>query len=117
MKDIFEEIGNYMQARDFVICFLLTAIFLFLSFVAHVRWSTVEILDNLGEPHLIHILYYGVPFEMIGVFNPFNMDESYYLNQAGEGLVRMRWDGFFLNVVLFFLLAFIVVYLFRRLRS
>jgi hypothetical protein len=116
ITNIFEDIENYMQFRELVLSFLLTVIFLFLSFVGHTRLSTTEI--TVGEiTHTIHISYYGFPSEMIGILNPITEMENYWVYQSEAGVIRIIWSGLFLNVVLYFLLAFTLVYLFRRLRG
>jgi len=120
MKKTLEGIGNYMQFREIVLSFLLTEVFMLVSFVGYTRFSTTEITATIGgvpETHEIRISYYGFPFEMIGVLNPFGIMENYWVSRSGEGLVRIIWRGIFTNFVLYFLLAFLVVYLFRRLSS
>ena len=116
MKNIFEGFENYIEAREFIVSMLLTGVFLFLSFVGRTRLAMTDIIDKWGMPHEIHISYYGFPFEMIGVLNPIGM-ENYYINTSGISLIRIVWVGLFLNFVLYFLLAFALVYSFRRLKG
>jgi hypothetical protein len=106
-----------MHEKELVISFLLMVMFLFLSFVGHTRLSTIETVDKWGESHVIHIAYYGFPFEMIAILNPIGMMEEYWINNSGESLIRMVGGGLFLNFILYFLLAFVIVYIFKRLRS
>lgn len=124
MGNIFEEIGNYMQERELIISLLLTVIFLFLSFVGYTRLSTAEItiIEHQGTPwesppetHTIHISYYGFPFEMVGVFNPLGSTENYWMGFYDGGLIQILWGGLFLDFVLYFLLAFAIVYVLKRL--
>jgi hypothetical protein len=117
MKNIFKDVENQMEAREFILTLLLAGLFLFLSFVGYTRFSMTEITDKWGVPHKIHISYYGFPFEMIGVLNPIGTMENYYINVSGISLVRVLWDGLFLNFFLFFLLAFGIVYSVTRLRG
>jgi hypothetical protein len=117
MKNIFEGIESYIQQRELFICLLLTGILLFLSFVGHSRLSTTQVTDRVGQPHTVFVSYYGFPFEMIGLLNPLNDDQSSAIEQSGGGTLRMLWDGFFLDFVLYFLLAFVIVYSYRRLGS
>jgi hypothetical protein len=118
MRNIFEDVESYMQARELLISFLLTGVFLFLSFVGRTRFSTIEVVDKWGELHMIHVSYYGFPFEMIAMLNPIGMMENYWANLGDLGsLARILWGGLFLNFVLYFLLAFVLVYLFRWLRG
>jgi hypothetical protein len=115
MMDIFEHIRDYMHEKELLMSLLLTAVFLFLSFIGHTKLTTVAIIDKLGESHVIHSSNYGFPFEMIAIFTPFNMDESYWINQAGGGTLRILWGGFLPNFVIYFLLSFVIVYVSQRL--
>lgn len=117
MKNIFEGLESYIEAREFIVTMLLTGLFLFLSFVGRTRLVTTEIIDKWGIPHEIHISYYGFPFEMIGVLNPLGIMENYYISTSGISLIQIVWVGLLLNLVLYFLLAFLLVYLFRRLKG
>lgn len=122
MENIFEKIGNYMQARELISSILLTGVFLFSSFVGHTRFSTTEITiiekQVVGpETHTIHISYYGFPFGMMGVLNPLGFMENYWVGFYEGGLVQIFWDGLFLNFVLYFLLALAIVYVLKRLSS
>jgi hypothetical protein len=113
---VLEDIENYMHSQELVMVILLTAVFIFLSFIGYTKMSTIEMIVG-GKSHLIHISYYGFPFQMIGILNPLSDMENYWIYQSGQGLVRVIWGGLILNVILYFLLAFFLVYLFRRLRS
>lgn len=124
MKNVFEEIGNYMQAKELIISFLLTGVFLFLSFVGYTRFSTAEITiieyqgtiwESPPETHTIHISYYGFPFGMVGVFNPLGSMENYWMGFYDGGLIQILWGGLFLDFVLYFLLAFAIIYVLKRL--
>jgi hypothetical protein len=124
MKNVFEDIEYYMQTRELIISFLLTAVFLFLSFVGYTQLSTAEItvIEHQGtiwerppETHTIHMSCYGFPFGMMGVFNPLDPMENYWMEHYAGGLVQILWDGLFLNFVLYFFLAFAIVYVTKRL--
>lgn len=117
VRNILEEFANYMESKDYVLTFLLTILFLFFSFVGYTRFAVTEIIDKWGVPHNIHISYYGFPFEMIGILNPIGTMENYYLKISDIGLVRILWSGVFINFILYFLLALILVYTFKRLTS
>lgn len=116
MKNVFRDIADTFQSRELVLCFLLTGVFLFLSFAGHTRFTTIDIIDESGGVHPIRIAYYGFPFEMMGIINPHGRLDQYWINYSGEGLFRIVWGGLILNVALFFLLAFIIVYLLRKVR-
>lgn len=124
MKNVFEEIGNYMQAKELIISFLLTGVFLFLSFVGYTNLSTAEITvieyqgtiwERPPETHAIHMSCYGFPFGMVGVFNPLGSLENYWMGFYDGGLMQILWVGLFLDFVLYFLLAFAIVYVLKRL--
>jgi len=114
---VFENIRYYMQEKELLMSLLLTILFLFLSFISHTRLSTIEIMDKLGQPHTVHTSSYGFPFEMIAIFSPFNIEESYWVEQAGGGTLRIIWGGLIPNFLLFFFLSFAIVYIFRRLTT
>ena len=116
MKNIFEDIGNYMQAKELLIVFFLSGVFLFLSFIGHTRLSITEITVG-GIAHTIHISYYGFPCEMVGVLTPIGWMESDWMYLSEGGVIQILWNGLLLNFVLYFLSAFALVYLFRRLRG
>jgi len=117
MRRIFEEVGSYVQGKELIVCFLLTILFLFLSFVGYTKLSTTEITEITGITHTIHISYYGFPFQMVGILNPLTETENYWVYHSREGLFRIIWGGFLLNFVLYFLLALILVFSFRRLKA
>jgi len=124
VKNVFEEIANYMQAKELIISFLLTGVFLFLSFVGYTNLSTAEITvieyqgtiwERPPETHTIHMSCYGFPFGMVGVFNPLGSMENYWMGFYDGGLMQILWGGLFLDFVLYFLLAFAIVYVLKRL--
>jgi hypothetical protein len=120
LKNIFEDIGNYMQMREFVLSFLLTEILLLVSLASYSRLSTTEItvvIHGLSETHTIHIIYYGFPFEMLGILNPLGTMENYWVQHSGQGLIRVLWSGLLLNFILYFLFTFFSIYLFRKFRD
>jgi hypothetical protein len=117
MKNILRDIEENFQTRELVLCFLLTGLFLFLSFIAYTNLSTVTITIKSRGSNAVHISYYGFPFEMIGILTPIGTVESSWLLASGEGAIRILWGGLVLNFILYFLLAFVIVYLWKRLRS
>jgi hypothetical protein len=115
MNRIFEAIGEYMGEREVILSFLLTGILLVLSFVAHTRFATTQVMVE-GKNYMVHASYYGYPFEMLGVLSPITEDESYWVYLSGEGSFRVLLSGLCINFVLCFSLAFFIVYLSRRLK-
>jgi len=124
MKTVFEEIGDVMQAKELVTSFLLTGLFLFFSFVGYTQLSTTEITvieyqgtiwERPPETHAIHMSSYGFPFGMMGVLNPLGPEENFWMEQYEGGLMQILWGGLFLDFVLYFLLAFVIVYVFKTL--
>jgi hypothetical protein len=106
-----------MHGREYILTILLTAMLLLLSFVGYTKFTAIQIADRLGVQHDIHISYYGFPFQMIGILNPIGDLEAYYLGASGAGLVRILWDGLFLNFFLFFGISFAIVYASTRLKG
>lgn len=124
MRNIFEEIGNCIQEEELIITLLLTALFLFLSFIGYTRFSTAEITiikyqgtvwETPPETHTIHISYYGFPFAMVGVLNPLGSMENFWIEFYDRGLMQILWGGLFVDFVLYFLLGFAIVYMLKRL--
>ena len=114
MNNVLDEIESYIQTRELIMILLLTAGFLLISFVAFTKSSIIEIAVG-SDKYPIYISYYGFPFLMIGILNPMTGMDQYWIYRAGEGLFRILWEGMLLNFVLYFLLAFTIVYLFKRL--
>jgi hypothetical protein len=110
MKNIFRDIEENFQARQLILCFLLTGLFLFFSFIGYTSLSTVEITIQYRGSETVHISYYGYPFEMIGILTPIGSGETGWVTASGEGLFRILWAGLVVNFILYFLLAFAVVY-------
>jgi hypothetical protein len=117
MKNIFRDIEENFQTRELVTSLLLTVVFLSLAFVGYTRFTTIELVDYLGVSWTIHVSYYGFPFGMVRMLNPIGSYEtSYGALFAGAGLVQILWGGLVLNFALYFLLAFAIVYLSKKLR-
>jgi hypothetical protein len=115
MKNVLRDIEENFQTRELVLCFILTALLLFLAFIAHTRLSTVEITIRAGT-YPVHIQYYGFPFEMIGILAPIGNTEISVVYTSREGSLQILWGGLILNFILYFLLAFAIVYLGKKLR-
>ncbi len=116
MNNVLDEIESYIQTRELIMILLLTAVFLVFSFVAFTKFTVIEIAVGGGK-YPIHISYYGFPFTMIGILNPITGMDQYWIYRSGEGLLQILWEGLLLNFVLYFLLAFTIVCLFRKLTS
>lgn len=115
MSRVLAELERYMRAREVVATFLLTVLFLFLSFVLYARESTTELM-YFNRVYNIRILYYGVPLGMIGVLMPIGLDQVVAVVNSGEGTFRILWGQLFLDFVLYFLLALFIVYAFVKLK-
>lgn len=115
MSRVLAELERYMRAREVVATFLLTVLFLFLSFVLYARESTTELM-YFNRVYNIRILYYGVPLGMIGVLMPIGLDQVVAVVNSGEGTFRILWGQLFLDFVLYFLLALSIVYAFVKLK-
>ncbi|MEM2913981.1 MAG: hypothetical protein QXH91_01075 [Candidatus Bathyarchaeia archaeon] len=117
MSKLVEAIMEYMETKEFIICFILTLFLLSLSFVLHTRLSTTEIVckwETYTETYTVHISYYGFPCEMVGILTPIGAMENYYVIASKEGLIRILWGGLLANFALYFSLSFFVIYLFKR---
>ena len=113
IRKIVKGITSYMGIKELIICFFLSGLLILLSFGYRVKVSTVEITDRWGGSHEIFVLYYGFPFETIGILNPTGIPEYVIITIPH---LPVLWDGLFLKFALYFLLAFIILYVFIRLR-
>jgi hypothetical protein len=116
MKNIFRDIEENFQSRELVATFLLTGVFLSVAFVGCTRFTTVPLVDEHGTPWTIHVSYYGYPYEMLRILNPIGGETAYGALFAGAGLIQLLWSGLILDFALYFLLAFVIVYLSKKLR-
>jgi hypothetical protein len=107
LKKAREEIDSYMEPRETVYSLVLTAFLLFSSFAAHTRIGRTEATVQ-GVPTIVNEMLLGFPFEMLAL----------PVGSPTTGIqvtqVTILWVGLFLNVALFFLLAFGVTYLASR---
>lgn len=113
----FTSIRIYLDRRDYVITLLLAFLFLLISFASSTELSTTKISVTSGTNTFectVYIAYYGFPFKMIGILRPLSDIEFFWVYHSGGGLIRVFWDGLLLDFVLYFTLAFILIYLFRR---
>lgn len=115
IRNIGGHVVDYVGIKELILSFFMSVLLILLSFGIQVRVSTVEIMDKFGTSHEILILYYGFPFETMGILNPISELQEYAI--IDHGRLRMLWAGLFLDFALYFLLAFVIVYLFRRLRD
>jgi hypothetical protein len=117
MKNVLGDIENDFQTRELIISILLTLAFLSLGFIGCTRFSTIVVpVDTHGLEYTIHVSYYGYPFAMTRVLNPIGEDQTGWALYSGVGLVQMLWGGLVLNFVLYFLLAFAIVYLLKKVK-
>jgi hypothetical protein len=116
MKNIFRDIEENFQTRELVTALVLTGVFLFLAFLGYTRFTTIDLVDTKGVTWTIHVSYYGFPFEMVRLLNPIGGETAYGALFAGAGLIQILWGGLVLNFALYFLLAFAIVYLSKKLR-
>jgi len=116
MSNILRDIEENFQSRELVTALILTVIFLFIAFLGNTRFTTIDLVDEHGMTWTIHVSYYGFPFEMTRILNPIGSETAYGALFAGAGLVQILWSGLILNFALYFLLAFVVVYVAKKLR-
>jgi Peptidase family M28 len=107
LKKAHEEIDSYMEPRETVYSLVLTAFLLFSSFAAHTRIGRTEATIQ-GVPTIVNEMLLGFPFEML----------TLPVGSPTTGIQVTRptilWVGLFLNIALFFLLAFGVTYMASR---
>ena len=103
LKKAHEEIDSYMEPREYVYSFILTAFLLFSSFASHARIGRTEAPIH-GVPTIMNIMLFGTPFEMIALplGSPTVRPES--------TVPQLLLPGFLLNILTFFLIAFGVTY-------
>lgn len=122
LKETYDSIEYHIGMRELVLIGILTVLFLFISFIGYTRMGKIEVIAQ-GFPLSTIVAYYGYPFEMIGIENlaqstptaaeetmPMEWVESYQVN------TWIFWDGLLLNLVLYFLLAFVLTYFVARLK-
>lgn len=118
MKNVFRDIEENFQTKELVSSFLLTVLFISLSFVGYTRFTTIPLVDSTGATWTIHVSYYGFPTEMVRVLTPIGYAETAYgALFAGAGLVQILWGGLVLDAALYFILSFVIVYLWKKLRN
>jgi len=119
-RTVFEEIQDYMGMKETVISFLMASLFLFLSFCAHTRAELEPITTSLQTMDVPNA-YYGFPFEMLSILSPVTVPQEnqvdMYVMEEGNLRFQILWHGLVLNFVMYFVLAFLVVYLFESARA
>jgi hypothetical protein len=107
LKKAREQIDSYMEPRETVYSLILTAFLLFSSFAAHTRIGRTEATIH-GVPTIVNEMLLGFPFEMIAL----PVGSTTTGTQATQPTIL--WVGLFLNISLFFLLAFGLTYVASR---
>jgi len=106
LKKARREIDSYMEPREIVYSLILTAFLMFSSFAAHTRIGRTEATIQ-GVPAIVNEMLVGFPFEMIAL--PLGSTTGTTATQ-----LTILWVGLFLNIAIFFLLAFGVTYMASR---
>jgi len=125
LRKAYSSILYYIGTRELVVIVLLTVLFLFVSYISYVRVETVETMIR-EWPSPVLMSYYGYPFEMIGIQQK-NMappsiqqpDSTFFSGSTGgsyDVTPQILWSGLIVNLILFSLMAFAVIYSFERLR-
>jgi hypothetical protein len=111
----YDEAASHVELKEVLYIVLLTALFMFSSFVLHTRFAKVEIVDN-GYPTPVYFMYYGFPFEMVGVGSNAALpsesasDTLPVISSSFQGGTSLLWQGFLLDLGFCVLLAFSLVY-------
>jgi hypothetical protein len=106
-KKAHAEIDSYMEPREIVYSLVLTVFLLFSSFAAHTRIGRTEATIH-GVPTIVSEMLLGFPFEMLAL--PVGSPTTGI--QATQPAIL--WVGLFLDISLYFLLAFCVTYMASR---
>lgn len=111
---------DYMETKEYVYVFLLMAFLLFSSYAMHSRLGRTEIMVN-EVPTLLTMQYFGTPFEMLGIPQRLTGTQQDFEFVTAEltmgpesGTPVIIWPGLLLNIVVYFLAAFGIVYLALR---
>lgn len=119
IRTIKEELENYSEPVDILTSVLMAALLMFISFVGYSRLTLtyVELKFAIATKAPVFITYYGFPFSMIGILTPIGNQQTMTAtwNQiAGNSNTRVLWGGLLANFIIFFLLSFFMVYLYRK---
>jgi hypothetical protein len=107
----------FLGFRGFVYIFVLTAFFLFASATISMRVGRIKLaLDN--NPAWITTFDFGFPLKMGVILNPETAAETTFVNlwSIGRGNPRVLifWYGAIADIIVYFLLASVLVYLILR---
>ena len=124
LKKTRESILDYIQMKEGIYIVTLTVMFLFMSYILYMRMENTEVIVD-GLPTPILIAYFGYPFRMIGIeqIRALPPQAQLDLTLSSQAAPRYNvhtlilWDGLFLNIAFYFLLAFAVAYFAARLRD
>ncbi len=108
VKKAHEEIDNYMEPREVLFSLVLTVFLIFSSFASSATIGRTEIMVR-GIPTITNERRFGFPFEMMTL--PLGSPGA----ETTATLPTLLWVGLLLNIVLFFLFSYGVVYLTARL--
>jgi hypothetical protein len=122
LKDLRHEILAHFGMKEVVYVTVFVAVLLFVSFSLHLRVGNAEIINDHSYPSVVMMQCFGTPFEMVGFPSPTstrvtNSDAGLEFIQTDSGQVTLLWQGFILNVVLFSLLGFALVYAIAKVRA
>ena len=120
IKRAYDSILFYIEMREFVYIMILTAILLFMSLTIYMRIGKAEVIAK-GYPITATVQYFGTPFNMLGIASPSvgraggDVEEAVMqFTQSYAGNTIIIWEGLFLDIALYFSLAFIITYTITR---
>ena len=124
LKKIHGSIVDNIAFKELVLIVILTALFLFMSFVSYNRMGRIEV-DVQGTPTAVTMLFLGYPFEMVAFeqgtrrVSGIGAEGGPPLEALGSHVVGTLffWSGLILDVLLYFLSGFILVYVVTSLRK
>jgi carboxypeptidase Q len=117
LTKVYSDISSTVDAKEIVYIIILTALFLFSSYALTARIVKMETIIG-GVPQIVSARDFGYPFEMIRIpvqTSVTTTDLETALSQltvvSHSSTLIILWEGLLLDIVLYFVLAFVVVYL------
>lgn len=123
MKKLSHEVLVDFGTKELVFVIFLTGVCMFLSFAFFMRVGRDEAVIG-GFPTIVTYLYFGKPFEMIAIMNASGTGVVGVDQDPGQGMslpdypatTSILLPNMILNAAVFALLAFITIYVIKKLR-
>ena len=118
LKEMYErgrDIVFFMEFKGFLYVIILAVLFLFVSFTTSNSVGKIELIID-GFPRMITVFFWGFPLRIAGTLNPVGSAETGWAEEYQGSNIIIFWDQLILNIILYFLLAFGLMYLILRLK-